>query len=55
MAEKEGGVMERISIPVFEPCAQCAGGMILRNGRQERCDCWLKWWARVRASLVRDK
>jgi hypothetical protein len=46
--------MERISVPEFEPCGQCANGNVLRNGRTEKCRCWLSWWDSVRAMFTPD-
>jgi hypothetical protein len=43
--------VNRIEVPEFTPCGQCNGGRVLRNGKTEYCDCWLIWWAAVRASL----
>ena len=43
--------MTRIEVPQFEPCPQCAGGKVLRNGKSEQCDCWVKWWHAVRESI----
>jgi hypothetical protein len=44
--------MERISVPVYEPCGQCANGNVLRNGRTEKCPCWVAWWQSVRQSIL---
>jgi hypothetical protein len=44
--------MERLAVPTFEPCPNCCGGMVMRNGKQERCICWIKWWEAVRAALT---
>ena len=44
--------MEKLSVPVYEPCGQCANGNVLRHGRTEKCPCWLAWWQSVRQSIL---
>jgi hypothetical protein len=44
--------MERFSVPTYEPCGKCANGNVLRNGRTEKCPCWVQWWESVREAIT---
>jgi hypothetical protein len=50
--ERDARAVKPINVPAFEPCGKCAGGKVLRNGQTEQCECWIKWWESVRASLT---